>query len=156
MKRKRVLVVFALAAVAVIGIRIALADSLLKSEGDNAPALTVVVKPSKTKVRVKEQFKVHLLVENPTPITQHVRMMNCSWRDQWNTSNQQIFMDRWECTKNFEVTIDIVPGGAWTNELDMSVPEPISQDRLSFKMGFTPIGSPKTYWSDSVEIEIRP
>jgi len=155
MKLKRPLVIFALAVLA-IGIRIALADSVLESEGDNAQVLRVAVKPSKTRVRIKEPFKVQLLVENRTPAIQHVRMMNCSWYDCWKTSNQQILFGGWDCDKNFAVTVDIVPGGAWTNELDMYIPKPISQDKLSFKMGFAPIGSPKTYWSDSVDIEILP
>ncbi|HEY3853381.1 MAG TPA: hypothetical protein VGO67_03190 [Verrucomicrobiae bacterium] len=38
----------------------------------------------------------------------------------------------------------------------MLIPEPISETTLSFRMGFTPIDSRKTFWSDEVIIGVAP
>jgi len=62
--------------------------------------LHVVVIPSKTEVRVKEQFKVALRVENPTTTNQMVRVMSCSWDDEWRSSNTNISWLSWDCEKN--------------------------------------------------------
>jgi hypothetical protein len=117
-------------------------------------SLRVVVIPSKTEVRVKETFKVALRVENPTTTNQTVRVMSCSWDDEWKTSNTNISWIGWGCTRNFAVNVKIPPGGAYTNELEMLIPKPVFQKMLSFRMGFTSIDSEKTYWSDEVKIKI--
>ena len=119
-------------------------------------SLRVVVKPSKTEVHVKEAFKVALRVENPTTTNQAIRVMNCSWYDHWQASNPQISWIGWDCPKNFAISVKIPPGDAYTNELEMLVPEPIGQKTLSFRMGFTPIGSPVTFWSAEVTIHVHP
>lgn len=119
-------------------------------------SLRVVVKPLKTKVRVKEPFKVTLRVENPTTTNQTMRVMNCSWYDEWQTSNTNITWISWGCGKNFAMSVEIPPGGAYTNQLEMLIPEPISKKTLSFRMGFTPIGSKKTFWSDEIRLTILP
>ncbi len=119
-------------------------------------SLRVVVIPSKTEVRVKEIFKVALRVENPTTTNQTVRVWSCSWYEEWKTSNTNISWIGWDCGKNFAVNVDVPPGGAYTNELEMLIPEPIFEKTLSFRMGFTPIGSQKTFWSDDVKLNILP
>jgi hypothetical protein len=119
-------------------------------------SLRVVVIPSKTEVHVKETFKVALRVENPTTTNQTVRVWSCSWNEEWKTSNTNISWLDWICTRNFEMNVEIPPGGAYTNELEMFIPEPISEKTLSFRMGFTPIDSNQTFWSDGVKLNILP
>ena len=46
--------------------------------------------------------------------------------------------------------VEIQPGGAYTNELEML----ISEKTLSFRMGFTPIDSDRTFWSDDVQLNV--
>ncbi len=116
--------------------------------------LRVVVIPSKTEVRVKEPFKVALRVENPAATNQMVRIWSCSWDDEWKSSNPNILFGGWVCTKNVVYDLTIPPGGAYTNELELLVPQPISDQTLTFQMGFTPIGSEKAYWSDKVKLNI--
>jgi hypothetical protein len=116
--------------------------------------LHVVVIPSKTEVRVKEQFKVALRVENPTTTNQMVRVMSCSWDDEWRSSNTNISWLSWDCEKNNMRSVKIPPSGGYTNELEMLIPEPISNQTLTFQMGFTPIGSEKTFWSTEVKLKI--
>jgi hypothetical protein len=118
-------------------------------------SLRIVVIPSKTEVRVKEEFKVALRVENPTTTNQTVRVSSCSWWDSWKTSNTNIVWGGEVCKKNFPISIEIPPGGAYTNELAMFIPEPISEKTLSFSMGFTPDGK-QTFWSDEVKLNILP
>jgi hypothetical protein len=119
-------------------------------------ALRVVVIPSKAEVRVKEKFKVALRVENTTTTNQTVRVWSCSWDEEWQTSNANISWLGWACTKNGVKNVEILPGGAYTNELEMLIPEPISKKTISFRMGFTPIDSEKTFWSDAVIIGVAP
>jgi hypothetical protein len=118
-------------------------------------ALRVVVESSKTEVRVNEHFKVALRVVNPTKIKQTLRVMNCSWLDHWEMAGTLSFVP-WDCSKNFEIAVEIPPGGAYTNEVEMYLSEPIGQTRFSFRMGFTPIGSKKTFWSKDVEMRVIP
>jgi hypothetical protein len=53
------------------------------------------------------------------------------------------------------MNVAIPPGGAYTNELDMLIPEPISEKTLSFRMGFTAIDSQQTFWSDEVKLNVK-
>ena len=117
--------------------------------------LRVVVIPSKTEVQVKETFKVALRVENPTATNQIVRVWSCSWDEEWKSSNTNIYFGGWVCTKNAAYDLTIPPGGAYTNELEMLIPEPISEKTLSFRMGFTPIDSQQTFWSGEVKLNVK-
>jgi hypothetical protein len=128
----------------------------LAGDAADTNSLRVVVIPSKTEVRVQEKFKVALRVENPTTINQTVRVWSCSWDEEWKTSNTTISWIDWDCTRNFPENIEIPPGGAYTNELEMLIPEPISKNMLSFRMGFTPIDSQATIWSNRVKLNVLP
>jgi hypothetical protein len=136
------------------GLALVLGGGLLNAADTNS--LRVVVIPSKTEVRIKETFKVALRVENPTTTNQTVRAMSCSWDEEWKTSNTNISWIGWDCTKNNIRNVEIPPGGAYTNQLDMFIPQPISEKTLSFRMGFISIGSTNTLWSDEVQLHILP
>ena len=136
----------------------------------------VTAEPTKAKVRFNETFKVVLRVANVTDTPQHIRVMNCSWYEHWQASNPQVLHVRWVCSKNFPVDETIAPGAAYARELEAQVmtsaecrafaasnPKSTqvldnltSTGPLSFKMGFTPIGSTQTYWSNEVKIEVVP
>jgi hypothetical protein len=136
---------------------LALALSGVFANAADMNSLRVVVIPSKTEVHVKEKFKVALRVENPTSTNQTVRVWSCSWYEEWKTSNTNISWLDWICTVNFgPMNVEIPPGGAYANELEMFIPEPISKKTLSFRMGFTPIDSNQTFWSDGVKLNILP
>jgi hypothetical protein len=118
-------------------------------------SLRVVVIPTKTEVRVKETFKVALRVENPTTTNQTVRVMSCSWDEEWKTSNPNITWIGWDCKKNNIHSVEIPPGSAYTNELEMLIPKPISEKTISFRMGFTPIDSQQIFWSGEVKLNVK-
>jgi hypothetical protein len=142
-----------------LGLALVLSGGWLTALPTNAAdtnLLRVVVIPSKTEVRVKETFKVALRVENPTTTNQTVRVWSCSWDEEWKSSNTNISWLGWICTRNVARNVEIPPGGAYTNELEMLIPEPIPENSLSFRMGFTPIDSEKTLWSDGVKLNILP
>ena len=127
-------------------------------------SLRIVVVPSEQFIRLKESFKVELRVENPTATNVSVRVMNCSWSDHWMSSNNKVFLEGWDCPKNLETTVEIAPGKAYTNQANLVVMEPPPVDSnqpqlkgwLSFRMGFTPIGSPRTFWSEEVALKVIP
>jgi len=136
----------------------------------------VTAEPTKAKVRLNEKFKVVLRVVNVTDTPQRIRVMNCSWDEHWQTSHPQVAPVGWDCAKNFAVDETIAPGAAYAKELEMLVMTPaecralaatnpkstqapgnlLSEGPLSFKMGFTPIGSAQTFWSEEIKIEVVP
>jgi hypothetical protein len=83
-----------------------------------------------------------------------VRVWSCSWDEEWKTSNTNISWIGWVCTRNVVKNVEIPSGGAYTNQLDMLIPQPISEKTLSFRMGFTSIGSTNTLWSNDVKLTI--
>jgi hypothetical protein len=140
-----------------LGLALVLSGGLaaFSSSATETNSLRVVVIPSKTEVRIKETFKVALRVENPTTTNQTVRVMSCSWDEEWKSSNTNISWLGWDCTKNNIRSIEIPPGGAYTNELEMLIPKPIPEKMITFRMGFTPIGGQQTFWSDEVKLSIH-
>ncbi|MEO7298526.1 MAG: hypothetical protein ABI042_08120, partial [Verrucomicrobiota bacterium] len=125
----------------------------------NAPdtgSLRVVIKPTKTDVRLREPFNVELRVENQTTINQTARVMNCSWDEHWKSSSTNVSWLGWDCSKNFAVDVEIPPGGAYTNNLDIVIPGPVSQKTILFRMGFTPMDCQTTFWSDAVKLDVLP
>jgi hypothetical protein len=123
-------------------------------------SLKVVVKPGKTQVHVREHFKLALRVENPTTTNKYVRVMFCSWWQQWQPSDPSIFFITENCTFNAPISLKIPAGGAVTFDLEVYVSGAVSIDpvmrKLSFQMGFTPIGSKKIFWSKEVTIKVIP
>jgi len=118
--------------------------------------LRVAIIPSKTDVRIREPFSLALRVENPTKANQIVRVMGCSWYGEWQSSNTNIIMVGWPCYANGPVNVVIPPGGAYTNEAPMCIYDLIPDKELSFRMGFTSMGSKETYWSNEVKLHILP
>ena len=92
--------------------------------------------------------------------------MTWGWDAQWKASNQQIAVTGFPHSQDGEMSVTIAPNGAFIPSdthpnhkqllLLWSAKEPIAQGAVSFKMGFTPIGSPKTYWSDEIKIKVIP
>ena len=120
------------------------------------PPLRAVVTPSTNEVRFRETFDVALRVENQSATNQTIRVMNCSWEEHWKSSNTNVSSRGWACTKNFPVNVDIPPGGAYTNKMQMLIYNLIPDKELSFSMGFTAIGSGKTLWSNKVKLRVLP
>jgi len=142
-------------AAAVIAVVVAIFGVLRAGGGQPSP-LRVVVVPSKTEVRVGEPFTLALRVENISQTNQTIRVMSCSWQDEWKSSNPKIAPGGCVCTVNAPVTIVLPPGGAYTNASETRIYEPIGGRTLSFRMGFTSIGSDETIWSDEVKLRVLP
>ncbi len=121
---------------------------------EQLPSLRVVAVSSTNDVRLNERFKVALRVENTTGVNQTVRVMNCSWYDEWVCSNTNVVPLPWACTRNFPVDVTIPPGGAYTNQMEMQIGPPFQAEHVTFRMGFTPIGSTSTFWSDDLTLKI--
>src|SRR5260370_12229939 len=117
-------------------------------------SLRVVVVPTTTHVRVGEHFTLKLRVENSTTTNQYVRVMSCSWPEQWKSSSPSIVGPDIFCTFNAPISETVPAGGAIKFDLEVSVPVPILIEpitsKLSFQMGFTPVGSKKTLWIKAV------
>jgi hypothetical protein len=128
--------------------------SVWPAAGGHSFPLRVVVVPSKTEIHAREPFALALRVENISQTNQTIRVMCCSWQDEWKSSNPKIGLNGCECIKNLLVNIEIPPGDAYTNLGEMLIFKPIRGKTLSFRMGFTSIGSKETIWSDEVKLPI--
>jgi RNA polymerase sigma factor (sigma-70 family) len=123
------------------------------AKGDEKDLLTVTAVPQKVQVRVEEPFDVRLRVVNSSRSTQSLRVMNCSWDEHWKSSNGQVSWVGWNCAKNFAVTEKLEPGEVYEKTLPMLLLAGGPQRKVSFRMGFTPIGSKRTYWSNEVTVQ---
>jgi uncharacterized protein (TIGR03067 family) len=133
------------------------ADEIPKgAKRDKASTLTVTIKSQTNIIRTKLPFEVRLRVVNSSKSTQSFRVMNCSWDEHWKTSNKQVSWEGWDCAKNFAVTEKLEPGQAYEKTLSMLLLAGMPQKQVSFKMGFTPIDSKQTYWSNEVTLPVEP
>jgi hypothetical protein len=117
--------------------------------------LSVRTTAAKKTVRLNEPFDVRLRVVNTSEEAQSFRVMNCSWDEHWKCSNPAVSWVSWDCSKNFPVTVTLKPGEAYEKTLPMLVTKGEPGARVSFKMGFTPIGSKGTYWSGKVTVRVE-
>jgi RNA polymerase sigma factor (sigma-70 family) len=124
--------------------------------GDEENTLTVTIKPQKNRVRAKEPFKVDLRVVNSSTSTQSFRVMNCSWDEHWKSSNERVSWERWDCKENCDETVKLEPGEAYEKTLPMLLVARQPQGKVTFKMGFTPIGSKQTFWSNEITLTVEP
>jgi hypothetical protein len=117
----------------------------------------VVVQPEKTQVHVGKYFGVALKVVNLTTTNQYVHTGSQDWQLDWKVSNPNISLNYGPLpTANIPITIKIPPGGAYTNEVGLMVLRPDSNDKVFFRMGFTPRDTKKTYWSKEITIKVIP
>ncbi len=123
-------------------------------------SLKAIVEPSKTEVRIGEHFNLALRIENLTATNQSVQAWSCSWDQNWQINNSSIVIDRSRiCEFNPPLIEKIPPGGSIKYDLKVYVPGPIGllpSKKLSFKMGFTPIGSQETFWSNKAMVNVVP
>ncbi len=118
--------------------------------------LTVTIKPKVNQVRINTPFDVDLRVVNSSKSTQSFQVMDGSWDEHWKSNNDRVSWVGWDCTKNFPVTVKLEPGERYEKTLPMLLPTGKPLEKLSFKMGFTPIDSKETFWSNEVSVQVDP
>ena len=118
--------------------------------------LRVVIIPSTNEVRFRETFDVALRVENQSQTNQTIRVKTGSWDEHWKCSNTNVGWVGWDAANDMVSDEDIPPGGALTNQLQMLIRNVTPDKEVSFRMGFTSIGSGKTLWSDKVKLHVLP
>ncbi len=123
--------------------------------GERKDPLRVTITPEKEHVRVKEAFAVRLRVVNATASVQSFEVMNCSWDEHWKSGNERVTWEGWDCTKNFPVTVELQPGDAYEKTLQMILRAGEPKQEVPLKMGFTPLGSKRTYWSNEVMLHVN-
>jgi hypothetical protein len=100
----------------------------------------ITVSPEIFKIHIKEIFKVRLEVKNISNTNQHFTIMSCSWWEHWVSDNRQIGMwPGYACAQNKPVKVELAPGESWKKDLKMWVPEPVTINKISFKMSFEPL-----------------
>ncbi len=130
-------------------------DKPKDAEGEAYP-LTVTIKPQPKHVRVKEPFKVDLRVANSSKSAQSFQVMNCSWYEHWKSSTNRVCCEGWDCAENSVEIVKLEPGKTYEKTLPLLLLAGKPLATVSFKMGFTPIGSKQTYWSNEVTLMVEP
>jgi hypothetical protein len=113
------------------------------AQSKEAELFKVIVKPSKNQVHVKETFKVALKVQNQTSTNQNLYVMSCSWAQHWRTDSDFIMSHAmFKCWENSPLTINLPPGDSYEKELPLWIPQPVSTNKISFRMVFNPLNCP--------------
>jgi RNA polymerase sigma factor (sigma-70 family) len=122
--------------------------------GDQERTLTVTIKPQKNRIRASEPFKIDLRVVNSSKSPQSFRVMASSWFRHWKSSNERVLVSGWPGSEDEAREVTLAPGEADEKTLPMLILAGKSQEKESFKLGFTPIGSKQTFWSNEVTVEV--
>ena len=142
-------------------IAIASAAKVKKSEklaGQQIPApdgLCVTIWPRKTQVKLGERFDVLLRVVNASERPQIFEVWSCSWFQHWQCSNSCLAQERWACKGNAAKVIHLQPGEAHERTLKVYVRDPGASKIVAFRMGFTSLGSKRTFWSNEVVLGLK-
>ena len=118
--------------------------------------LTVTAKSQKNLVRANQDFKVDLRVVNSSKSPQFVRVMRGSSWQHWQSSNKPVSVVGLPGSEAFEETVKLEPDDAYEKTLWVRLGDAKPQEKVSFKLGFTPIGSKQTFWSNEVTVEVDP
>jgi hypothetical protein len=116
--------------------------------------LCVTIWPEKTQIKPEEPFEVKLRVVNSSEQAQSFTVMSCSWDEHWACSNRRIVLGRRPCWRNVPTTVQLAPGEAYEKTMTLSVGAGGDSRIESFRLGFSPIGQKKTYWSNTVAIAV--
>jgi len=115
----------------------------------------VTVWPAKTQVKPGEEFEVKLRVVNSSQEPQSLKGWSCSWDMHWKSSNLRIGYRPWPCYANAIMAVELQPGEAYEKVLVMKLVEKGMSKTESLRMGFTPHGEKKTYWSNEVVLGVK-
>jgi RNA polymerase sigma factor (sigma-70 family) len=130
-------------------------DNGPEANGAAGIPLNATVQAKKKRVRVGEEFEVRLRVVNASRSPQSFQVMSCSWDDHWQSSNDRVSWAGWDCRKNIPVTVNLDPGQAYEKDLSMFIVPGKLQREFAFQMGFTPLKSKQTYWSNVVILQLE-
>ena len=125
-----------------------------KTAGVDEP-LTVRVDPQKLRVRPKVDFEVRLRVINSSQAAHSFQVMSCSWFRQWKASNERITLAEWDCAENDKVTETLQAGRAYEKKLSMRLASGKPGEKVTFRMGFTPVGSKRTVWGNEIVLQVE-
>jgi hypothetical protein len=179
MKTKLTIALLALAGgIILFANQIRAADSATNavSQTNELSRLKIIVTPRKIRVHIGEPFKVALEVKNVSNTNQQFKVWGCSWYENWKSSNPVIGIKAWACLANGAETVNLAPGESFKEtlngkEAEMEIFQPVSTNRISFRMAFITGASfhfyklgetipddekEKIYYSNEVTIDINP
>lgn len=115
----------------------------------------VTISPAKTQVSPGEKFEVKLRVVNSSKEAQSFKVVTCSWDEHWKWSNRRISYKPWPCWANALIAVRLQPGEAYEKVLVMELVATGKSKTEPLRMGFTPSGEKKTYWSNEVVLGVK-
>ena len=128
-------------------------DHPKNAEADKEQPLTVTIKLQKDRIRVNKQFLVDLRVVKSPKSTESFEYMSGSWYKHWQSSNKRVSWRIWDYSK--DGPWELTPGRPFESALSMILANGKPQEKVTFKMGFTPLGSKQTFWSNEVTLQVE-
>src|SRR5262249_43847480 len=120
----------------------------------SADPLAVEIKPASLTWKPKQHVDVALRVVNTSKTTQKFRAWLCSWFENVKSGDPELVFDRWGCDKNYDKDIELAPGKAWEQKLDMYATDTAKAGTHQLRLGFTPSGGTTTIWSPEIAITV--
>ena len=131
-------------------------DNPKDAAADKEQPLTVTIKPQKDRIRVNEPFEVDFRVVNSSKLPQSFQVMKPGWWENWERSNKRVWLvvPAHPEDESMSMEVKLAPGEAYEKTLSMLLPDGMPQEKVSFKMGFTPLRSKQTFWSNKVTLQV--
>jgi hypothetical protein len=116
---------------------------------------SVTLEPTVNQITKGSTFQVTLRVVNSSAQVQTIRVWDCSWEKSWKSSNPRIEFFPHPCWDNARIAVRLQPGEAYEKVGMMVLHEKGRFPTESLRMGFTPLGERKTYWSSDVVLGVN-
>ncbi|HVV71897.1 MAG TPA: hypothetical protein VHI52_10420 [Verrucomicrobiae bacterium] len=133
-----------------------LGETAVKADGDVSGLVVTASIPAHIAIRPSSSFKAKLLVKNTTNKPIRFDTSGSSWFNNWKTDNAKFQILGWSCFWNPDITIEIQPGGSFTDEFEVMAGPKIAPGKATLRFGFSSEGYKQTSWSNNVTILIAP
>ncbi len=118
----------------------------------SADPLTVEIKPATLTWKPKQHVDVALRVVNTSKAPQKIHVWLCSWFENIKLDDPQLVFDPWGCDKNYDRDVELAPGKAWEQKLDMYAVDSATADAHQLRIGFVSSGTLR--WSAPVTVTV--
>ena len=81
--------------------------------------------------------------------------MTGSWIEQWKTGNERVVPNEGAWAENQRVTETLQAGQAYEKKLTMRLASGKPGKKVTFRMGFTPVGGKRTVWGNEVVLQVE-
>jgi len=101
------------------------------------------------------EIKATFRIRNTGKTTQRIRVMSCSWPDDWNTDSKAIFIPAWDCVKNLTYEEELAPNSVYEQAGSLQVSSEAAAGAVTFKCGFQPFRGATRIWTEAMTVTVK-